>query len=521
MTIHNQNSSILFFNGTIYGSAKSSAILCRDGKITAVGKKDDFTIENSIDLDGGFVFPGFIDSHLHLLGAGQALENLNFTGFISPDEVAESVKNTTNNVRRNGNWILGRGWDQTLWKNQIYPDKSILDVVAPDIPVVLRRVDGHALWANTKAMELAGISQDTFTPDGGIIYKNTRGEPSGIFIDNAMNLILNVIPKPKKSDIKRQLIKAMSHLNSLGLTSIHDPGTHIDTLSVLKNNSFKSTVKVYAMLNYKEDEYSPYLSSGPFVHDPFITIRTVKIYLDGALGSHGAALLEPYSDDPKNSGLLLEDIGKVKQDIKQFNEIGFQIAIHCIGDKANRMALDMYAEVGKKSSRNRIEHAQMIHQNDIPRFSELGVLPCMQPLHCTSDMHWIPSRIGNHRLSEAYPWNSLIQSGSIIPGGSDAPIESADPLKGIYAAVTRQEKNGNPSDGWQKQESVSIENAIKMYTEWSAYTAFEENKKGKIEKGFSADFTVLDKNLLNIQPEEILESEVKMTIVSGDVVYSK
>ncbi|MDP6685298.1 MAG: amidohydrolase [Candidatus Marinimicrobia bacterium] len=520
MSIQKQNQSILLYNGNIFGKPESSAILCQRGKIISFGKKEDFNIENTIDLHGGFVYPGFIDSHLHLLGVGQAIENIQLNGISSPQDIIPILKKHNYSGQKKGNWILGRGWDQNLWKEQTYPDKSVLDEAAPDTPVAFRRIDGHTLWVNSKAMKIAGISETTPSPIGGVIVKDEEGIPTGILVDNAMNLILEKIPNPEIMEIERQIAKAISYLNTFGLTSIHDPGSDPDTISVLKSNSFKSTLKVFAMLNYKEDEYSPYLSSGSFVNDHFLTIRAVKIYLDGALGSHGAALLKPYSDDLKNCGLILENIEKVKKDIKKFNKMGFQTAIHCIGDKANRIALDLYAESGNKGCRNRIEHAQMIHQNDIHRFAELGVLPCMQPIHCTSDMNWIFSRIGTHRLHEAYPWNSLIQSGAIIPGGSDAPIESPDPLKGIYAAVTRQDEQENPSGGWQGHETISVENAIKMYTEWAAYASFEENVKGKIDEGFIADFTVLDKDLVSIHPSEILESKVKMTIVNGNVVFS-
>ncbi|MDP6628277.1 MAG: amidohydrolase, partial [Candidatus Marinimicrobia bacterium] len=466
MSIQKQNQSILLYNGNIFGKPESSAILCQHGKIVGFGKKEDFNIVNTIDLHGGFVYPGLIDSHLHLLGTGQALETIKLNGLISPLDVIPLFKTNIHTNKTNTNWILGRGWDQTEWTEPSYPDKTILDGVSPHIPIAFRRVDGHALWVNSKAMELAGVSKDTLSPDGGVIHKHSNGEPTGIFIDNAMNLILNVIPKPSNVEIRSQIIKAMSHLNSYGLTSIHDPGTDPETISVLMDKTFESTMGVYAMLNYKDDELSPYLEKGPLKTHLTLTIRAVKIYLDGALGSHGAALLKPYSDDSKNCGLILEDLEKVKKDIKTFNKMGFQSAIHCIGDKANRLALDLYSQSGNKECRNRIEHAQMIHQKDIPRFSELGVLPCMQPVHCTSDMGWLPHRIGKDRLCETYPWNSLIQAGSIIPGGSDAPIESPDPLKGIYATVTRKDEQGSPSGGWQGHETVSIENAIKMYTEW-------------------------------------------------------
>lgn len=512
--------STLFYNGRIYNHPEKSAILCQGGKITALGNKSDFNAKREVDLNGGVVYPGFIDSHLHLLGTGQALENINLNEITSPQNVIPILKKHIQSIQKSDSWILGRGWDQNLWKKQTYPDKLILDEASPNTPVALRRVDGHTLWVNSKAMELAGISKNTPSPSGGVIVKDKEGIPTGILVDNAMNLVLDKIPAPGKPKIERLINKAASYLNSFGLTSIHDPGTTPDTISVLIKNEFRSTLGVYAMLNYNESELAPFLNKAHLISSPSITVRAIKIYLDGALGSRGAALLQPYSDEPESDGLILEVIKKVKNDIKRFNKLGYQTAIHCIGDRANRIALDLYEEVGVKECRNRIEHAQMVHHKDIHRFSALGVLPCMQPVHCTSDMGWLHLRVGKDRLCEAYPWNSLVRAGSIIPGGSDSPIESPDPLKGIYASVTRKDERGYPADGWQRNETVSIENAIKMYTEWAAYAGFEENIKGQIKEGFNADLTVLDRDLLRIHPSEILETRVKMTIVNGGVVYS-
>ena len=520
MKTDNRLPSTLFYNGRIYNHPEKSAILCHGEKITALGNKSDFNAKREIDLNGGVVYPGFIDSHLHLLGTGQALENINLNEISSPQDVIPILKKHIQSIQKSNSWILGRGWDQNLWKKQTYPDSLILDEAAPNSPVAFRRVDGHTLWVNSKAMELAGISKNTPSPSGGVIVKNNEGIPTGVLVDNAMGLVLDKIPAPSKPKIERLINKAASYLNSFGLTSIHDPGTTPDTISVLIKNEFRSTLGVYAMLNYKESEIAPFLNKANLISSPSITVRAVKIYLDGALGSRGAALLEPYSDEPESDGLILEVIEKVKNDIKRFNQLGYQAAIHCIGDRANRIALDLYEEVGIKECRNRVEHAQMVHHKDIHRFSALGVLPCMQPVHCTSDMSWLHLRVGKKRLCEAYPWNSLVRAGSIIPGGSDSPIESPDPLKGIYASITRKDERGYPADGWQKNEAVSIENAIKMYTEWAAYAGFEENIKGQIKEGFNADLTVLDRDLLRIHPSEILETRVKMTIVNGGVVYS-
>jgi hypothetical protein len=512
----------LFTNAHIYQRPGADAILCADGKILSIGKGEDFTADEVVDLQGGYVYPGFTDSHMHLLGLGQALEILDLVGTTSAQEIAQKVQDKLVEIQP-GEWVIGRGWDQNDWPDTHFPTKELLDSVAPQNPVYLRRIDGHAAWVNSQVLKLANINAQTPDPPGGKIVRDEKGEPTGILIDNAVDLVEKKLPPSMPKDRRRQITKAMRLLNSFGLTSIHDAGTTPETIATLKEllAEERLTVRVYAMLSDTPENTAPYLTSGPDTTNSFLVIRAVKLYLDGALGSRGAALLQPYNDDPANRGLILTDSVEVARRVKEYNQAGFQVGIHCIGDRANRMALDIYETNGIRSRRNRIEHAQIIHPTDIPRFVALKVIPAMQATHCTSDMYWADERLGPERLIEAYPWQSLIQTGAIIPNGSDAPVESPDPLAGLYAATTRQDQKGWPAGGWRPEERMTIATAIKSFTEWPAYASFAEQHKGKIAPGYYADFTVLNKDLLTIPPKEILSTEVTFTIVNGVVVYSQ
>lgn len=511
----------LFTNAHIYQHPGAEAILCTEGKIIGVGKAADYTADEVVNLQGGYVYPGFTDSHMHLLGLGQSLEILDLIGTKSTAEIIQKVQDKRAETQPD-EWIVGRGWDQNDWPDTHFPTKELLDDVAPQNPVYLRRIDGHAAWVNSRVLELAGITAHTPDPPGGKILRDERGEPSGILIDNAVDLVEKKLPPPTPQERRRQIMKAIRLLNSFGLTTIHDAGMTLKTITTLKDllAEERLTIRIYAMLSDAPQNTDPYLCSGPDTTNLFLIVRTVKLYLDGALGSRGAALLQPYSDDPGNRGLILTDSTEVARKVKQYNRAGFQVAIHCIGDRANRMALDIYQANGIPSRRNRIEHAQIIHPTDIPRFTPLNVIPAMQATHCTSDMYWADDRLGPERLTEAYPWQSLIQTGAIIPNGSDAPVELPDPLAGLYAAVTRQDQNGWPPGGWRPEERMTTTTAVKSFTEWPAYASFEEKHKGKIAPGYYADFTVLNKNLLAVPPEEILNANVTFTIVNGVVVYS-
>jgi len=508
----------VFSNCVIPSFPAANSIACADGKITSIGK--DLTGDIMIDLEKGVVYPGFMDAHLHLVWYGKAMEILDLVGTKSVDEITGIVSQVYDGSDR---WIIGRGWDQNDWEIIQYPNKESLDKVAVDQPVYLHRIDGHAIWVNSNVLSICGIDRNTADPIGGKILRDSSGNPTGVFIDNAMDLIKRFVPDNGKNDKRRQIINAVRKLNQFGLTAIHDAGTDIETVHILKELIAQEqlNIRVNAMLNNKSEDYQEFLSKGPDTTDKFLSVRTVKIYFDGAMGSRGAALLEPYADDPKNIGLNLTDEKKITEKVNQFNAAGFQVAIHCIGDRANRLVLDIFEESGNQNARNRIEHAQIIHSDDLHRFFDLGVIPSMQATHCTSDMYWIDERLGDKRLHEAYAWQSLLQTGSIIPGGSDAPVEIPNPLLGIHAAVTRQDTSGWPAEGWQSNERMTMDQALASITSWSAYSMFAESYLGKIKPGFMADFTVLSQDLSTIDPEQIPSVNVHFTIVRGKVVYKR
>jgi len=494
----------------------ANSISFSEGEIIDIG--NNLPGDIIINLNGGFVYPGFSDSHMHLVGYGKSLEKLDLVGTNSILEIKNLVSSSYD---KSNKWIEGRGWDQNDWENIDYPTKEDLDLVAGDQPVYLRRIDGHAAWVNSKVLSICGINDKTKDPEGGKIIRDKNGSPTGIFIDNAIDLIEKFLPQDSSLDKKRYIERAVKSLNKFGLTSIHDAGTDIETIKILKKliQQDKLSIRVNAMLNNHINDYNFYINNGPERINDFLFINSIKIYFDGAMGSRGAYLLEPYSDDPDNVGLTITNEDHIRKKVKIFNEAGFQVAIHCIGDKANRIALDIFEEIGNKLSRNRIEHAQIIHADDINRYVELGVIPSMQSTHCTSDMYWVDERLGPKRIHQAYPWNSLLNAGSIIPGGSDAPVEIPDPLMGIYAAVTRKDINDWPKNGWLPDERMTIDQAISSITEWSAHSMFAEKFYGKIDKGYLADFTVLNNNLSKIDSNNIPEVKVLYTFVNGEIVY--
>lgn len=514
--------STLFINARLPGQSRSVSIFCDQGRIQTINDPNTPSADQVVDLQGGTIYPGFTDAHLHLLGLGQSMEIIDLVGTADPEDILQRVQ-TKAQTTPTGQWIQGRGWDQNDWPEIRLPDRTMLDAVTPDHPVLLSRIDGHAVWVNSRALQIAGVDAHTPDPSGGKIYRDREGVPTGVLVDNAVDLVMRHVPEDSRDAKKRQLINAAHYLNSMGITAVHDAGTSRETLDILNDleREGRLTLRVYAMLNDNPEDYEPFLLNGPDTTDPWITVRAIKLYLDGALGSRGAALLEPYADDPENRGLLVSDLAKVAIKVRRFNAAGFQVNIHCIGDRANRMALDIFERVGLRERRNRIEHAQIISPEDIPRFFDLGVIPSMQAIHCTSDMYWADERLGPERLPEAYPWQSLLRLGAIIPGGSDAPVEVPNPLWGFYAAVTRQDHQNWPQGGWLPQERMTPEQALKMLTEWPAYAAFQESQFGQIKPGYWADFTVLSRDLLAATPHQILDTDVLFTIVNGHVVYSQ
>ena len=510
----------------------TEAVAVQNDKILFVGTNKDAkeyigSTTNVIELNGELVLPGLIDSHGHLTGYGKSLEHIDLVGTKSYQEVIDLVAEKVKTAEPE-EWIRGRGWDQNDWEIKDFPHHQNLSHISPNNPVMLSRIDGHAILVNQNAMEICGISVDTPNPDGGKVFKDKDGVPTGVFLDNAEVLITDHIPKYSIENIRNIIQHAANQCAKYGLTGMGDAGipvSRIDDYKYLIDNG-KMSIRVNAMLSdtvisdlevffnkYKIESYG----------NDFLRVKSVKLYADGALGSRGAALLEPYSDDPENMGLIVTEYPHMLEVCKTALENDIQVCTHAIGDRAIRTMLDVYEEALKENPkadhRFRIEHSQIVNLEDIPRYADLGVLPAMQPQHAVSDMPWVKDRIGDGRLEGAYAWRSFIDKGIMIPCGSDFPIEIPNPLIGIHNAVTRQDENGYPEGGWLPEQKMTIEEAIKGYTIWAAFAAFQEDIIGSIEVGKYADFTILDKDILTIEPSEILKTKPIYTIVGGQIQY--
>lgn len=507
-----------------------SSFIVEDDKIIAVDSKTESKAsDQQVDLKGQTVLPGLIDAHGHILGLGANLLEVDLRNSESEKTAANRVLSYVShldNKQSNGNWIIGRGWNQVLWPSNEFPTKASLDAVINDQPLYLIRVDGHAAWLNSKALSLAGIDRQSISPSGGEIVKDSKGEPTGVLIDNAMRLVQHALPKAKEEQFLRQLEAAQNHLLSLGITSAHDAGISSQVrdfyIKQAENEALK--VRIYAMLAATDPQLMQMLRQGHYLDDDaFLSIRSVKAYGDGALGSRGAALLKPYSDDPNNTGLLITPEETLPLVFNNVIAANFQLNVHAIGDKANRLALQQFAKsfvyFPENAERHRIEHAQVVDVNDITLFKEYGVIPSMQPTHATSDMNMAEDRLGKQRLKGAYAWQTFIQQGSRIAFGSDFPVELANAFHGLHAAVTRQNGLNEPADGWIKSESVTRVQALKGFTIDAAYAGFQETLLGSIEVGKKADFIIIDKDYFKVPEAQIRDIEVLQTYVNGIQVY--
>ncbi len=478
-----------------------------------------------IDLAGATVVPGFNDSHCHLYGLGKALSEIDLNGTTSPADVASRVAQAHQD-QPGDTWLQGRGWDQNDWEIQEYPHREILDDVVGERPVLVRRVDGHAALASSKALELAGINADTPDPDGGQIIRDENGIPTGVLIDNGVDLVRAIIPAPSAEEMARRVSLAIDHCHRFGITGVHEAGVSWQRVKYYKKlaDGGDLNLRIYGMLDDTPQTIDPGLAHGP-VHtsNDILTVRAVKLYADGALGSRGAKLLEDYCDHSGHRGLFVTNLDHLRSAAKRATEAGFQVGAHAIGDEANRFMLDVFEDLNNSikptDPRWRIEHSQILSPADIPRFAELGVIAAMQPVHCTSDMDWAEDRLCADRLPGAYAWNTLLKTGAHVCFGTDFPVERVDPLAGLYSARTRTHPDGTPIGGWQAQEIISGDMALELYTAGSAYAAFMEDRLGKIEKGYYADLTVLTGNPVTCEPTDLLKMKVKMTIVAGEVVY--
>jgi predicted amidohydrolase YtcJ len=478
-----------------------------------------------IDIAGATIVPGLQDAHAHIVGFGESLEQLNLVGTRSLDEVLARIAEHARTLRP-GEWIVGRGWDQNDWADGRWPTATALDRVAPEHPVWLTRVDGHAAVASSKALAHAGITAATPDPEGGRIVRDANGHPTGVLIDTARGLVASHVPRPTRAQIVDRVLLADRELTRLGLTMVHDAGASPDAIDIYRQLVAEGRVHVRLYVMVQGASTGDWLRRGPLI-DPQhrLTVRAIKLVADGALGSRGAALLEDYSDEPGVRGLLVTDPALLYERTRAAAEAGFQTAIHAIGDRANREALNTFDRIDRelpraRSLRPRIEHAQILDALDIPRFAALGVIASIQAVHCTSDMTWAANRLGGDRIAEgAYAWRRLTAAGTMLANGSDAPVERPHPLEGIYAAITRQSLSGSPEGGWLPGERLTAEEALRSVTVNAAYAAHAERDLGSIEIGKLADVVVLSRDILRIPPSEVPSTKILRTVIGGKTVF--
>jgi len=512
---------------------RATAVAVRDGRIVAVGDQAQVTplvgvATKRVDLAGRAVFPGLTDAHVHVESLGAAIENLDLVGAATLDEARRRVAARVGALKPD-EWLLGRGWDQNDWPGQQFPTAADLDAVSAGHPVYLTRVDGHAGWANSNALAVAGIDAKTPDPPGGRIIRDAAGAPTGVLVDHAQVLVTSKIPEAPHEVRKRRLAAGLQACARAGLTEVHDAGVGLDAVGIYKELLREKSlpVRVYVMLRGPGEFLAKGATLKPEVGlgDGMLTIRAIKVVADGALGSRGALLLAPYSDEPGKKGLLTVDEAEFRRLLPRAIAQGFQVNTHAIGDGANRFVLDAYERAfgGYDGSRYRfrIEHAQVVGPGDVSRFKSLGVIPSMQPTHCTSDMYWAEARLGPERVKGAYLWKTFLAQGVPIAGGSDAPVEQVAVIPGLYAAVTRQDAKGWPAGGWHPEERVTIDEALAMFAKHAAFAAFEEHDRGEIAVGRRADLTVLSRDVTAVPPAEILATTVALTVVGGRIVYGE
>ena len=511
--------AIVYTIDSAFATAESFAV--KDGKILAVGKQEDIFSAyegEKLDLQGKAVYPGLIDAHCHFLGYGKGLTQADLIDTKSFDEVIQRVVEYSK--IKKGEWIIGRGWDQNDWIVKDFPTKEKLDSLFPTTPVFLKRVDGHAALVNSEALKRAGINEKTKLNGGLIEVKNNK--PTGILVDNAVDLVANVIPPANKEEIQSALLAAQANCFAAGLTTVDDAGLEKQVVDIIDEMQKKGELKmrIYAMLTDNQENLNYYLEHGKYKSER-LNVCSFKFYADGALGSRGACLLHPYSDKPKEQGFLLNKPEYFIEKSKQLFEKGFQMNTHCIGDSSDRFILDTYGAVlkEKNNKRWRIEHAQVVDKADIHKFHQYSIIPSVQSTHATSDMYWAKDRLGEERIRNAYAYKDLLVQAGTVALGTDFPVENINPLYTFYAAVARKDLKGFPEQGFQPENALTREEALKGMTIWAAYSNFEEKEKGSLEAGKWADFIITDKDIMKVDINEVPNVKILATYLNGEKVH--
>ncbi|MBN1205530.1 MAG: amidohydrolase [Myxococcaceae bacterium] len=507
---------------------RAEALAVRDGKVLATGTRDEVLAAAGgdarvVDLGDATVVPGLTDAHGHLAGLGRGLSSVMLVGASSREEALQRLGAAPPSAFQ-ADWLIGHGWDQNDWPEKAFPTRAELDARWPSTPVALWRIDGHALWVNGEALRRARITRDTKDPEGGRILRGPDGEATGVLVDNAMDLVSAVIPPPTDEQLEAQLAAALARCAEGGMTGVHDAGMDLRTFHLLKrwDAEGRLPLRVYVMADGMGPDREAYLAMGPFQGNR-LTLRAVKFSADGALGSRGAALHAPYSDEADHQGLLLLNPAEYEARVRAFLGRGFQVATHAIGDRANTLVVDTLLRVagpeGVRAGRHRVEHAQVMRLEDIERLGANGFIASVQPTHATSDMPWAQARVGPERIRGAYAWQRLKAAGATLALGSDFPVERPDMLAGLYAARTRQDAAGQPPGGWLPDQRLGGQEALEGFTVGTAYAAFAEKVRGRLQPGMDADFVALSVDPVDAQPAELLTGQVRLTVVAGADVY--
>lgn len=522
-----QTADLIVYNAVVYTVdnqfVTAEAFAIKGGKFLATGSSKailaKYNAKQKIDAKGKSVFPGLYDPHSHFMGLGQMLSQCDLVDTKSYEEIIERLKKF-DAEHKDESWLIGRGWDQNDWDIKVFPTKDLLDKAFPNKPVVLTRIDGHATIINSKAIELAKISP-TSKVNGGVV-EVIDGQLTGILVDNAMGLVKRVIPQATEKDKRKMLLAAQKECLKLGLTTVSDAGLNQDDIELIDKMNKEGSLKIrnYVMVSLGIRNLDYYIKKGIYKTDR-LNVRSFKLYADGALGSRGACLLKPYSDEPSKTGFLLLSAAELERSLTQIYNSGFQANTHCIGDSANRLILNLYGKLlkTKNDRRWRIEHAQVVDNQDVPKFGKYSIIPSIQATHATSDMYWADERLGDVRVKTAYAFQDLLKQNGVIANGSDFPVEFVNPLYGFHSAVARQDAKNFPEGGFQMENALTREQAIRAMTIWSAYANFEEKERGSIEAGKMADFVILEEDLMKIPKEKLRNVKVLNTFVGGEKVF--